>query len=103
MALSNSAFTEPTPSLVFLRRQQVADLIVELTFNDAARQRLPELKGLLIDALYALPPQSFIASDWSAILAQVIDGLKLQQDTLQTARMPAMLLGAINQLNRRLQ
>lgn len=103
MALPNVAIIEPTSSLVFLRRQQVADLIVELTFNEAARQRLPELKGLLIDALYALPPESFIASDWSAILSQVIEGLKLQQDARQTDKMPAMLLGAINQLNRRLQ
>lgn len=103
MTFISTATNEPISSLVFLRRQQVADLIVDLTFNEAARQQLPELKGLLIDALYALPPKSFIANDWSAILAQVIEGLKSQQNSDQSINMPAMLMGAIYQLDQRLQ
>ena len=94
---------ETAPTLVFLRRRQVADMIVELSFNEAARRQLPELKGLLIDALYTLPSECFIADDWSCILHQVIQALLLRQENKTEARMPAPLAGAIIQLERRLQ
>lgn len=102
MTVSSTALSESTPTLVFLRRQQVADLIIELSFNEATRQHLPKLKGLLIDALYNLPPECFIADDWSCILNQVIRAL-LHPDAAREARMPAPLMGAISQLERRLQ
>ncbi|GGX64444.1 hypothetical protein [Saccharospirillum salsuginis] len=102
MTANATAIADSTPTLVFLRRQQVADMIIELSFNEAARQQLPTMKGLLIDALYHLPPKSFIADDWSCILNQVIKALLLQQETQTETRMPAPLLGAISQLERRL-
>lgn len=89
-------------SLVFLRRQQVADMIVELSFNDAARQRLPQLKGLLIDSLHQLPESCFIADDWTQILSQVVQAL-LKPDNPTTLTLPAHLLCAIGQLQQRLQ
>lgn len=102
MTFVSSTPMDSTQTLVFLRRQQVAELIIELAFNEAARQNIAMLKGLLIDALYRLSPECFIADDWSCILNQVVDAL-LQLDADATDRpMPAPLLGAINQLRQRL-
>ena len=103
MTANATAIADSTPTLVFLRRQQVADMIIELSFNEAARQHLPTMKGVLIDALHHLPPECFIADDWSCILNQVIKALLLQQETGTRTRMPAPLLGAISQLEQRLR
>ncbi|WP_108124622.1 hypothetical protein [Saccharospirillum mangrovi] len=89
-------------SLVFLRRQQVADMIVELSFNEAARERLPQLKGLLIDSLHQLPESCFIADDWTQILSQVVQAL-LNPDNTSSRPLPAHLQCAIGQLQQRLQ
>lgn len=99
---TSTALSETTPSLVFLRRQQVADMIVELSFNEAARRELPQWKGLLIDALQQLPPECFIADDWTRILSQVVQAL-LHPEDKREPRMPPHLVGAIGQLERRLQ
>jgi hypothetical protein len=91
-----------TPSLVFLRRHQVADMMVDLAFNEYARQRMPEMKGLLMDALHELPPECFIADDWSDILVQVMQALLSDEPTLNALLMPTALKAAISQLNARL-
>lgn len=102
MTTTTAATAEATPSLVFLRRQQVADMIVDLSFNEAARQRLPQLKGLLIDALQHLPAACFVADDWTEILSQVVQALLNSQQTSEHP-LPANLHCAIGQLQRRLQ
>lgn len=100
-ALASSTAEAPS-SLVFLRRQQVADMIVELSFNEAARQRLPQVKGMLIDALQQLPPACFIADDWTQILSQVVRALLDPKEDASNS-MPAYLLAAVGQLQQRLR
>ncbi|PTY36921.1 hypothetical protein BGP77_06450 [Saccharospirillum sp. MSK14-1] len=102
MAVTAEVVVEASSSLVFLRRQQVADMIVELSFNEAARQRLPQLKGLLIDSLQQLPEACFIADDWTEILSQVVQALMNPSEHGEN-RLPAHLQCAIGQLQRRLQ
>ena len=98
----HAATEAPVPSLVFLRRHQVADMIVSLAFNECAQRRMPEMKGLLMDALHELPPECFIADDWSDILVQVIQALLAEEPTLNALLMPTALKAAIFQLNQRL-
>lgn len=102
MVATAQVMVESSSSLVFLRRQQVADMIVELSFNEAARQRLPQLKGMLIDALQKLPAACFIADDWTQILSQVVQAL-MKPDAHHGHPLPANLQCAIGQLQRRLQ
>lgn len=102
MAVSAQVMVEASSSLVFLRRQQVADMIVELSFNEAARQRLPQLKGLLIDSLQQLPEACFIADDWTQILSQVVQAL-MNPGSQGGSTLPTHLQCAIGQLQRRLQ
>ena len=102
MAVSAQVMVEASSSLVFLRRQQVADMIVELSFNEAARQRLPQLKGLLIDSLQQLPETCFIADDWTQILSQVVQAL-MNPEAQGASPLPTHLQCAIGQLQRRLQ
>lgn len=92
----------PASSLVFLRRHQVADMVISLAFDECAQRRLPQMKGLLMDALHELPPECFIADDWSDILVQVIQALLSEEPTLNALLMPAALKAAIFQLNQRL-
>jgi len=102
VAVTAQVMVEASSSLVFLRRQQVADMIVELSFNEAARQRLPQLKGLLIDSLLQLPETCFIADDWTQILSQVVQALT-NPENQGTSRLPTNLQCALGQLQRRLQ
>lgn len=98
MEATVQVMVEASSSLIFLRRQQVAEMIIELSFSEAARQRLPQLKGWLIDALQQLPEDCFIANDWTQILAQVVQALMNPE-----AHIPTHLQCAIGQLQRRLQ
>lgn len=63
-------------NLLFMRRRQAADLLLSLAEGP---NRSTPAKNLLLDALYQLPTECFIADDWHVILEQVTQTLLLQQ------------------------
>ena len=85
-------------NLLFMRRRQVADLLISLAEGP---MESTQAKNLLLDALYQLPTHCFIADDWYVILKQVTETL-LQQEAKNGARMPTALNRLISKLSIRL-
>ncbi|TCS41347.1 hypothetical protein BCF53_10678 [Reinekea marinisedimentorum] len=63
-------------NLLFMRRQQAADLLMSLADTNA---RKTNTRNLLLDALSRLPTDCFIGDDWYEILKQVIKPLLKEQ------------------------
>lgn len=89
---------EHSSNLLFMRRRQAADLLLSLA--DGPAQSLPT-KNLLLDALYQLPTECFIADDWFIILEQITHTL-LQQEAKQGAGMPTHLGNLLSSISHRL-
>ncbi len=85
-------------NLLFMRRRQAADLLISLAEGPSESNLA---KNLLLDALYKLPNDCFIADDWYVILKQVTE-LLLQQETQNGARMPTRLNILLTKLSYRL-
>jgi len=81
-----------------MRRRQAADLLLSLA--DSPIQKLPA-RNLLLDALYQLPTETFIADDWHVILQQITQML-LQQEITNGARMPTHLNNLLSIISTRL-
>lgn len=96
---SEYTVTNHSSNLLFMRRRQAAQLLLSLAEGD--NQNLPA-KNLLLDALYQLPTQCFIADDWSVILEQVTHTLLLQ-GSQNGARMPTRLNELMAQIVNRLE
>jgi len=88
-----------TSNLLFMRRRQAADLLLSLA--EGPSQSLPA-KNLLLDALYKLPTECFIADDWYVILKQITHTL-LQQETQYGAGMPTHLSALMASITQRLK
>ncbi len=84
-------------NLMFMRRRQAAELLLSLVDNQTPS--LP-VKNQLMDALYQLPTDCFIANDWHVILQQITYTL-LQQENKHGARMPTHLTQLLSQLQLR--
>lgn len=94
----SDATTGHSSNLLFMRRRQAADLLLSLA--DGPSRSLPE-RNLLLDALYQLPTECFIADDWTDILFQITHKLLLQEEKLG-ARMPTQLSSLLNKVSQRL-
>jgi hypothetical protein len=81
-----------------MRRRQVANLLISL----AGETRSREARNQLLDVLYQLPTDCFIADDWHVILHQVTKTL-LQQEEKNRARMPTHLNRLLSQIQLRLK
>lgn len=86
-------------NLLFMRRRQAADLLLSLA--EGPNQSLPA-KNLLLDALYQLPTECFIADDWYVILEKITHTL-LQQEAKTGAGMPTHLTTLLANISQRLQ
>lgn len=87
-----------TSNLLFMRRRQAADLLLALA--DGPSQSLPE-RNLLLDALYQLPTECFIADDWTVILNRITQ-LLLRQEKKNATKMPTQLGPLLAKVNQRL-
>lgn len=90
--------SDQAPNLLFMRRRQAADLLLSLA--ESRSQSIPE-RNLLLDALYQLPTECFIADDWSTILNQITHTLLLQEEK-NGAWMPTHLSSLLAKVKQRL-
>lgn len=88
-----------TSNLLFMRRRQAADLLLALA--DGPSRSHPE-RNLLLDALYKLPTESFIADDWTVILNRITKLLLLQEEK-NGAGMPTYLGRLLTKVDQRLR
>jgi hypothetical protein len=96
---SENTLSGHSSNLLFMRRRQAADLLLSLA--EGPNQTVPA-KNLLMDALYQLPTQCFIADDWYIILEQITQTL-LQQETKNGAGMPTDLNRILANIHQRLK
>ncbi|MDX1474568.1 MAG: hypothetical protein R3309_10390 [Reinekea sp.] len=98
MNTADNQLNSQSSNLLFMRRRQAADLLISLADGPAQ----PSLaKNLLLDALYQIPTECFIADDWYVILKQVTHVL-LQQESKSGARMPTHLSDLLARIANRL-
>ncbi len=90
--------TTTSANLVFMRRRQAVELLLSLA--EEPEQSLPA-KNLLLDSLYQLPTECFIADDWHLILHQITESLLLQEHK-NGAGMPTHLSSLLAKIQQRL-
>lgn len=98
LSTTNQVNRQSSSNLIFMRRRQVAQLLISLS----GHSNVPGAKSQILDALYFLPTDCFIADDWHVILNHVIKTL-LQQEEKNEARMPTLLSAVLSQIQHRLK
>lgn len=89
-----------TSNLLFMRRRQAAQLLLGMV--DCPDLNPRQTMNSLLDTLYLLPTECFIADDWFVILQQVTDML-LSLEERKEARMPTHLSNFIAQLRQKVR